>query len=502
MKASTGVGFAVVLAHAVGFVALAARCHGTELAIDTSAADPVPAALADRVTIADDAPPGPGLHHQRWSVMYRGGFERAVGAAEMRGPFQDPAAATCTGRIVVGQKLLDQIAVEMKKQIEAEMAGEGIVGIGDFERVRDMSLRWAKLETHYEDIAAVGEAPDGYVRAAVRLGFSRIDVPVVIALVPNRASKELTFRMVTYAQLAFGNTALQWVSDKLGGDKLATRLVRRQIDGLLVTALAPPPPFELPGGETLRFTYCGEPAQIFENVSGALPFAVEIHKNGKNILPPKRGKAKRAIIANDATVALDLDLDALNAIMYELWRTGFLDKQLAQAGLDKAFNEHPVVQELLTIRMSPVTLAQPPTLAPANGKLRMSADARVTITDATSKTTGRIWGGLDFAFAPSGVAPAAVDLGALELSCERTAVILVPCYAELVDTIRGNGAEFHGALTQAFAKILDDLFVERHLGASELPAELVIDKAVPQVTQAGQNASLHLDLYGALHSTP
>ncbi len=61
MKASTGVGFAVVLAHAAGFVALAARCHGTELAIDTSAADPVPAGLADRVTLVDDAPPGPGL---------------------------------------------------------------------------------------------------------------------------------------------------------------------------------------------------------------------------------------------------------------------------------------------------------------------------------------------------------------------------------------------------------------------------------------------------------
>ena len=502
MRPSTGVGFAVVLAHAAGFVALAARCHGTELAIDTSAADPVPAGLADRVMLTDDAPPGPGLHRKRWSVMYRGGFERAVGAAEMMGPFQDPAVTTCTGRIVVAQKLLDQIAVEMKKQIEAEMAGEGIIGIGDFERVRDISLRWAKLEAHYEDIRAVGEAPDGYVRAVVRLGFSRVDVPVVIALVPNRATTELTFRMVTYAQLDFDNRALQWVSDKLGGDKLATRFARREVDGLLVTALAPPPPFELPGGQTLRFVYCGEPAQIFENVSGALPFAVEIHRSGKNILPPKRGKAKRAIIASDATLALDLDLDALNAIMYELWRTGFLDQQLAQAGLDRAFNTHPIVQELLTIRMSPVTLAQPPTLAPSSGKLRMSADARVTITDATAKTVGRIWGGLDFTFAASGVAPTAVDLGALELSCERTATILVPCYAELVDTIRGNGAEFHGALTQAFTAILDDLFVERRLGASGLPADLVIQRAVPQVTQSGQNASLHLDLHGALHSTP
>ena len=67
-----------------------------------------------------------------------------------------------------------------------------------------------------------------------------------------------------------------------------------------------------------------------------------------------------------------------------------------------------------------------------------------------------------------------------------------------VDAIRGRGADFHGALTETFTKLLDDLFVERHLGASGLPAELVIRRAVPRVTATAGNASLHLDLEATL----
>ena len=50
MKASTGVGLAVVTAHAVGFVALATRCHGTQLSVEVSAADVSPVLAIDGVT--------------------------------------------------------------------------------------------------------------------------------------------------------------------------------------------------------------------------------------------------------------------------------------------------------------------------------------------------------------------------------------------------------------------------------------------------------------------
>ena len=152
---------------------------------------------------------------------------------------------------------------------------------------------------------------------------------------------------------------LQWASDKLGGDAFATRLARREIDAALITTLAPPPPFELPDGQMLRFVYCDGPPEIVDGVSGALPFAVAIgtaagappdgQPPGRPLLPPRRGPAPHVPLGN-GTLAIDLDLDGANALMYELWRSGLLDRRLADAGLDRRFNSDPIVTEFLTIQ--------------------------------------------------------------------------------------------------------------------------------------------------------
>jgi hypothetical protein len=92
-----------------------------------------------------------------------------------------------------------------------------------------------------------------------------------------------------------------------------------------------------------------------------------------------------------------------------------------------------------------------------------------------------------------------VDLGALELACERTPTLLEPCYSDLVSAMRGRGAEFHGALTDAFTALLADIFIDRHVGASDLPAELVISEVVPSVTGTG---TMHLQLDGTLVPAP
>ena len=128
-----------------------------------------------------------------------------------------------------------------------------------------------------------------------------------------------------------------------------------------------------------------------------------------------------------------------------------------------------------------------------NGALRLVADARVAIADGDVTTIGRLYGALDFHFAKS-LAPVAVDLGALELSCERTPTSLVPCYGDLVAALRDRGAEFHGALTTAFAKLLAEIFVDRHLGAPGLPAELVIHGSVPSLA----GGAVHLELDASL----
>src|SRR6185295_18849970 len=142
----------------------------------------------------------------------------------------------------------------------------------------------------------------------------------------------------------------------------ATRLARRQIDDVLVTALAPPPPFRLSGGQTIRFTFCDEPAEIVDGAYGALPFGVALGPSDRDprILPPRLGHGPRGAPPPASSLGLDLDLDALNGLLYELWRGGFLDRQLAGAGLDRRFNSDPTVTELLTVRLSPPSLALPP----------------------------------------------------------------------------------------------------------------------------------------------
>jgi hypothetical protein len=505
----TAFGMLLVAVHAGVFLLIAQHCRGTELSIEIRAplASPalaldaeLPAGIADRVSIALEQDP-PGLARRTWSTRYRGGYLRSIGAAQLVGPFQDPAAIGCTGRVVVGQRLLDAFAAPMQTALEAELLGEGFVGIGNFVRVSKLQLRWAQLAAHPED-RFVKTAPHGYVRVTATLQFQRVGVPLTVALLPETSASEVKFVILARAELEFGNRFVQWVSDRLGGDKLATRFTRRQIDNAIVTALQPPPPFDV-GGQTITFAYCNGVPEIVEGTYGALPFGVVIGRvaGDPSVLPPRRGPAPKLPIAPTAAFAIDLDLDALNALLYELWRTGYLDKRLAEAGLASRFNTDPVVTELLSVRISAPRLALPPVLSARGRGLRLAADARVTIADGALRTVGRVWGGIDFELGGK-VEPVSADLGALELSCERTPTRLVPCYADLVNAIRDRGADFHGELTRTFATLLSDIFVEQRLADSALPVALVIKSAAPSVITEAHNASLHLDLDAELVSSP
>ena len=504
----TAIGIAIVALHVAAFVVFADRWRGVDLSVELHAplASPtlaldgkVPDAIASRVETHVE--PG-GLARKTWGVRYRGGYARSIGAAQLVGPFQDPTGHACSGRVVVGQRLLDDgsgsastVAGQMKTALNAELKGESIVGIGDFVRVDKLHLAWAQLDKHPEDKRLVKAAPNGYARVTATIVFEHAAVPLTLALLPVVKPDKIQFTIYARAELELDNRFLQWLSDRLGGDKLATRFTRREIDNGLVTALQPPPPFDL-GGQTITFQYCDGAPEIVDNAYGALPFGVAIGKVERDptILPPLHGASPHAPISPNAALAIDLDLDALNALLYELWRTGYLDQRLADAGLDKRFNADPIVTEFLSVRISAPRLALPPVLAP---NMRLSADARVTIDDRGLQTIGRVWGGLDFSFA-NGMA---TDLGALELSCER-GPLLVPCYADLVNAIRDRGAEFHGELTKTFAKLLDEIFVERRLSDPSLPADLVIKSASPSVMKSANNAALHLDLDAALVSRP
>jgi hypothetical protein len=488
-------GMVLVALHVAAFCVLAVHCKGTELTLDVTTLE-VPAAFAGRAEKATEHEP-PGLVRHTWTVRYRGGYERTIGAAQLVGPFQEPAGRACTGRVVVGQKLLDALAPQMEKFLEGELRGLSFVGIGDFQRVDKLALRWAELAAHPEDKRLVTKAPNGYVRATARVVFARVEVPVTVVMLPVVKPDKLDFDVRARAELDFDNRVVQWVSDKVGAARLATRFTNREIGRGIVTALQPPPPFDLGDGK-LTFLYCDGPAQIVEGQYGALPFGIAFEGTQATILPPKRGPAEHRPIAADAPIAIDLDLDALNALLFELWRTGYLDRRLAGAGLDRRFNTDPIVTEFLSVRIGAPRLALPPVLAPTARGMRLSADARISIQDNALQTVGRVWGGLDFAFG----AASSVDLGALELSCERTPTTLVPCYADLINAIRDRGDAFHGELTRSFAALLNDIFVERRLSDSALPVDLVIKRASPSILSTAHNASLHLDLDAELVAKP
>jgi hypothetical protein len=499
VKAALGI--AIVALHAIAFVALAGRSAGHDLEVELrgplvspvlALAGELPAAIAPRVVQTIDGP-GPGLRRVHWRVAYRGGFVREVGATQLVGPFQDPKAPACSGRVIVGQAMLDQIASAMRGVIDDQLRGETVFPIGAYRSVDAFALEWARFETHPYDAVLLGTqgAPRGYVRATARVAFDRVTVPIVLVAVPEAAAGgQLHFRVHASARVEVANSVLQWVNSRVDlTSKLATRLANHELDAMLVTALAPPPPFELADGQTLAFTFCADPVEIADRAYGALPFAVVIGSAPGGVLPPHFA-AVHAAPATPSSVAIELDVDALNAILYELWRTGWLDRQLASVGLDRRFNTDPTVTELLTVRLSPLRLALPPVIEPAGDHLRLAADARVHLSDG-GLTVGRVYGALDFHFAAN-LAPA-VRLGALELACERTPTTLVPCYADLVAALATRGGDFNGALTTAFGALLRDIFVDRDLAAGDLPGSLHIAGVTPSLLPGARGVHLELD---------
>jgi hypothetical protein len=331
---------------------------------------------------------------------------------------------------------------------------------------------------------------------------------VTIGALPRLDGGSLGFTIGIRAHLEFDNRLLDWVNDQVGGDRLVSRLAAGQLDTALLSAIGAPPPLTLPGGPTLTVELCPDRAvEVHDDAWAAVPLrwklgaAVDARDGGPPIRPPRRGGFAFPP-PGDAALTLDLDLDALNALLFELWRSGLLDARLTEAGLDRRFNTDPTVTELLSVRISAPRLALPPVLSPHGAGLRLSADARVRIADGATQTIGRVWGGLDFTFAATELAPVSVDLGELALSCERTPTLLVPCYADLVAAIGGRGADFHGELTQTFAGLLADIFVDRRLSESGLPADLVIRRAAPSLHATAANASLHLELDATLVTRP
>lgn len=495
--AAVACGVALVVAHAAvvpAWVAATARPALT-VAAPPLVADTAPAVAAPpRGVTLERTGDGPGLVVTRWQARYRGGVTRVVAAPTLVGPFQDPAAPPCAGRLAVGQRLLDggdgTVAPIVRRELTAALSELDVIGLGAFERIDALELRWVGARDFPLDRgmfpAAAWRAPQpgGYLRARATVAFTRVKLVVVLGAVPRTDGGVLGFTVGLAVHVDVGNRALTWLAEKVGLDRLATRVARGQLDTALLSALAPPPPLALPGGGELAIEPCPDrPVEVATDRYAAIglrwrltaPVATD---DGVAIRPPRRGPVTLPPPAADAAVTIDLELDGLNGLLYQLWRTGYLDRGLDQLDLAGRFNRHPVVEEFLTVRLSPVRLALPPVVAPAPpDRLRLSVVAAIDLADAATVTPA-------LAVAEVGLAPGGVDaittdveLGGLGLTCQPRPGVLAPCFGDLVDAVRAESGDAPAALGAALAASLNELFVGQRLAVARAPAELAITAA-------------------------
>jgi hypothetical protein len=516
----TALGVLLLLGHAALLPVLLqhARRPGLEVGVAEAAA-------------AGDGPPG--LHYQRWQVTYRGGHTRAVGAAHLVGPFQDPAAPGCGARVVVGQRLLDDgaagpgtVAHLVRGALERELAGRSLPGAGAYRRVAEVSARWATFDEPGDRRLFGGLAGEaialrarlwrtgGYARIRAVIELERVRAEVVVAAVPRVADGQLTFELFADARLRAGHRVVDWALDALGIDRHASRAVRAQLDDAVIRVFAPPPPLALPGGRTLRVTYCPD-AHLAVEAGGfaALPLTLQLEAPAAGVLPPRLGPVPPPPPAPGTSLAFDLDLDTVNALLHALWRTGYLDEQLAEAGLDRRVNEHPEVTALLTLRLSPLRLALPPVVSPGPGGLRLAADLRLQLADRATITPARLWAALDVALDPGTAGPAAagrpgageappVRLAELELSCEPAPGRLRPCYGGLVAAARARAGDARAELSAVLVDVLDRVFTGRRVAAAEAGAALALGPPRTSAHLAGASATVRIEVAARLDELP
>ncbi len=465
----------------------------------------------DAIVTRDGA--APGLVITRYTTHYRGGVARSVAAAQLVGPFQDPAAPPCTGRLAVGQRLLDDgaggpgtIAAIVRRELTAALTGTEAFAIGRFVRVDAVRLRWVRMfDVPFESgmFAATAlrtPAPSGYLRGEATVVFDRITAVIVLGLLPRTDGGTVGFTVGVRAHLDLDNGALRWLSDRIGGDRIATRFAEGQLDTALLSALGPPPPLELPGGRRLIVEPCPDRGvEVVTDHHASLPLRWRLTApppGAPAIRPPHRGPVAWPPPRDDATLTFDLDLDGLNGLLYELWRTGYLDDQLDRLDLAGRFNRDPTVATYLSLRLSPLRLALPPIAAPAPASadaLRLGLVLAVNVADRDAVVAATALGALDIGFAPGDTIRTDVAVTGLELTCHPRPDQLVPCYGDLVAGVRAATADTHAALGAALSTVLTDLFVGRELAADAAPATLVIDRARAKTIAAAQAVRLELD---------
>jgi hypothetical protein len=530
-------GVAVVAVHAAAFPWLVERFDRSPLtvrvratmvapgpALSVAAEIPGDAAARARLLVdgqeigpaaaAVDLARPPGLHRVEWRARYRGGVERRVGWTQLVGPFQDPARPPCSARLLVGQRFLDDgragpgtLAHLLARLVEHQMSGFEAFPVGSFERVRAVSMRWA---------SRAGE--EGHVRVVLELGFTRAALELTIRIAPHLAGKEIALSSRTEARVRLRSRLVQWVSDLIRGDEIAGRMARREIGAALDDIMTAPPPLPLGSGRVLQLGYCPDrDIEVVDGSHAAVPLAVALatasaaaRRAGRAtapiLLPADLGSAPAAMTA---PLAIELDGNALNGLLYVLWASGYLEEALATSGIVDRFHRDPIVAELLSVRARGPWLPLPPTLVPsprAGQSYEIGVASSLWLEDVGLRTPAHIFGRAGFSLTARSDVPRAgaprLSLHDLGLTCEPEPGLLEPCYPELAASLIERAPEVHGELSAWFGEVLAELLIDREIAPSGSGAQFRLRRSAIRSPPAGRHGPLRIDLIGQLEALP
>lgn len=494
----------------------------------------VPAALRARVTSRWDGAPTAGLARQQWSITRRGGHRETVGTTQLVGPFLPREIMPCLGYVVVDQAQLQAAGPQslghtVAAAVDAELRGSDYLGLGAYQGLSDLHLQWAERAAHPEDHGTVPATATfaGYLRITATVAFARVKLAVMLAVAPRfdpqiearpGASPPIGLEMRARAHVAVSNRLLQWAVDKLGVDALASKLLSRELQATLAPPFRPPPELPLPNGGALRFTWCERGLRVVEGQYGAFPFSLlrgqaQLRGTAYEVLPPQVGEPAWQGLATVGTGVV-LSLDGMNALLFELWRQGELAAAVTQAGLVARFNEDPLVQQYLSLRIGPLAFALPPLLYAKHGQLLAGAEATLSINDrsANTVTAGRAYS--EFALqlsAPAAAAtPAAAahnagpgaaasplvfaQLRALQLTCESQPGELRACYGLLANAIAQREREISQALSAALSDTLYALLMGARFETPDAAHAAAIRGLRTTAMVGSRNAELRLHL--------
>jgi hypothetical protein len=492
-------GIGIVLAHAVVFVAVSRGCSGTPLRVDVAArTSSVPAEVI--VAGAD----GPGVQRTEWHVRYRGGFDRSVGVTTLNGPFQSAADPPCGVRLHLGQVFLDDgtaspgtLAAFMRAELDREMKGFSVRGLGDFLRVDYIALRWT-------------DAEGGALRVDLTLRFESAAIPVEIFATPELRGGALRWKTKTRARVRIDSglksllVGVFRLQDNI--DDAATGVGSRQVRQVAAgvnEALAAPPPVDLGGGRVLRFAYCDDvPVRIVDHQVATVSLAL-IPQSTDAVGPVHLARAGGRTPALDGALplAFDFDLDTVNAVLHFLWVTGDLDARIRDRGVADWFNEAELVKRFLSVRIEDLELSLPPTAERERGPaspFSIAAEARLQLVDGARRMTARVFGrvGFELGTDDAGHLQPRLRLDDLALSCEPSPGVLEPCYGAVTDAARRHAPELHGPVADAMSSELDRFLHERRLGDDT--AEFRVSSARVTTHPDGDSGWIRVGLLGRI----